>query len=165
MSKPSFKLNGESVGYLLHGQAISIDFVIPDVWFVLIHTKKTKMLFNSIKTAFNTLSFKRNKSSYSFNTNAYAPKITFIGIGMNGIYSKTINLQVNFLNTIPHFVRTQNSSVNPIKKALHISKTKLNLLHYMPNITSAEMKINNIQNLQIKLDLSNLNYELSRQSN
>ena len=25
--------------------------------------------------------------------------------------------------------------------------------------------INNIQNLQIKLDLSNLNYELSRQSN
>ena len=81
---------------------------------------------------------------------------------MNGIYSKTINLQVNFLNTIPHFVRTQNSTVNTIKKALHISKSKLNLPHYMPTITSAEMKINNIQ---IKLDLSNLNYELSRQSN
>ena len=84
---------------------------------------------------------------------------------MNGIYSKTINLQVNFLNTIPHFVRTQNSSVNTIKKVLHISKPKLNLPHYMPKVNSVEMKINNIQNIQIKLDLSNLNYELSRQSN
>ncbi len=165
MGTAKFKLNGENVGYLLHGQAISIDFEIPDVCFVLIHTKKTKMLFNSIKTAVNTLTFKKNKSSFQCNTNAYAPKITFIGIGLNGIYSKTINLQVNFLNTIPHFVRTKNSSVNTIKKALHISKSKLNLPHYMPTITRAEMKINNIQNIQIKLDLSNLNYELSRQSN
>ena len=165
MGTAKFKLNGENVGYLLHGQAISIDFEIPDVWFVLIHTQKTKMLFNSIKTAFNTLTFKRNKSSFQCNTNAYAPKITFIGIGLNGIYSKTINLQVNFLNTIPHFVKTQNSIVNPINRYIYIPKTKLNLPHYTPKVNSVELKINNIQNIQIKLDLSNLNYELSRQSN
>lgn len=165
MEAAKFKLNGANVGYLLHGQAISIDFEIPGVWFVLIHTKKTKLLFNSIKTAFNTLTFKRNKSSFQCNTNAYAPNITFVGIGMNGIYSKTLFLKINFLNTIPHFVRTQNSSVNTIKKALHISKTKLNLPHYTPKVNGVEMKINNIQNIQIKLDLSNLNYELSRQSN
>lgn len=165
MGTAKFKLNGENVGYLLHGQAISIDFEIPGVWFVLIHTKKTKLLFNSIKTAFNTLTFKRNKSSFQCNTNAYAPNITFVGIGINGIYSKTLFLKINFLNTIPHFVRTQNSIVNPINRYIYIPRTKLNLPHYMPKINSAEMKINNIQNIQIKLDLSNLNYELSRQSN
>ena len=123
------------------------------------------MLFNSIKTAFNTLTFKRNKSSFQCNTNAYAPKITFIGIGLNGIYSKTLFLKINFLNTIPHFVKTQNSIVNPINIYIYIPKTKLNLPHYTPKVNSVELKINNIQNIQIKLDLSNLNYELSRQSN
>ena len=50
METAKFKLNGENVGYLLHGQAISIDFEIPDVWFVLIHTKKN--LIYTIKTQY-----------------------------------------------------------------------------------------------------------------
>ncbi len=152
MEKAKFKLNGVNVGYLLHGQSITIDFEIPGVWFVLIHTKKTKLLFNKIKTAFNTITFKRNKSSFQCNTNAYAPNITFVGIGINGLYLKTLFLKINFLNTIPHFVITQNINLKPIKREINIPKTKLNLPHYMPKINSAEMKINNIKNLQIKLE-------------
>ncbi len=159
MGKAKFKLNGVNVGYLLHGQTITIDFEIPGVWFVIIHTKKTKLLFNSINTAYNTIKLKRNKSSFQCNTNAYAPNITFVGIGINGIYSKTLFLKINFLNTIPHFIITRNSTTKPIKREINIPKTKLNLPHYMPKINSTEMKINKFKNLQIKLDQSELNHE------
>jgi hypothetical protein len=165
MKKPSFKLNGESVGYLLHGQAINIDFDLPEAWFVIVHHKKSHFLFNTIRTGFSAINFFKHKGQFKGISNAYHPKITFYGFGLNGIHKINIHLQVNFLNAIPHFVNTQNTTVQTIKSRISIPKTNLNLPHYMPNITGAEMTIKNIQNLQIKLDLSNLNYELSRQSN
>lgn len=93
MLQARFLLNNNQVSYLLHGQPFNLEYEIYGCERVLI-------IYDNGESIFKRYKIKKSIGTFSSITNAYAPRIRFIGLTA-GLKHIDFDLHINFMNVRP----------------------------------------------------------------